>query len=159
MAAVPLQVVVLVQAVLEVVVLVVGAAVDLGVQGDHCLLSSPSAHLGAAAGVLAEELALVAVLAPAVLAPAVQAPAVQAQVALAPAVQAQVALAPAALAQVALAPAALAQVALAQVMVRHHRHRQRNQTQPQSRLQAIWIATKSQTLEMVRSDPALNQLG
>ena len=141
--------VVLVQAVLEVVVLVVGAAVDLGVQGDHCLLSSPSAHLGAAAGVLAEELALVAVLAPAVLAPAVQAPAVQAQVALAPA----------ALAQVALAPAALAQVALAQVMVRHHRHRQRNQTQPQSRLQAIWIATKSQTLEMVRSDPALNQLG
>ena len=149
MAAVPLQVVVLVQAVLEVVVLVVGAAVDLGVQGDHCLLSSPSAHLGAAAGVLAEELALVAVLAPAVLAPAVQAPAVQAQVALAPAVQAQV----------ALAPAALAQVALAQVMVRHHRHRQRNQTQPQSRLQAIWIATKSQTLEMVRSDPALNQLG
>ena len=159
MAAVPLQVVVLVQAVLEVVVLVVGAAVDLWVQGDHCLLSSPSAHLGAAAGVLAEELALVAVLAPAVLAPAVQAPAVQAQVALAPAVQAQVALAPAALAQVALAPAALAQVALAQVMVRHHRHRQRNQTQPQSRLQAIWIATKSQTLEMVRSDPALNQLG
>ncbi len=164
MAAVPLQVVVLVQAVLEVVVLVVGAAVDLGVQGDHCLLSSPSAHLGAAAGVLAEELALVAVLAPAVLAPAVlapavQAPAVQAQVALAPAALAQVALAPAALAQVALAPAALAQVALAQVMVRHHRHRQRNQTQPQSRLQAIWIATKSQTLEMVRSDPALNQLG
>ena len=148
--AVPLQVAaVLVQAVPEVVVLVVGAAVDLGVQGDHCLLSSPSAHLGAAAGVLAEELALVAVLAPAVLAPAVLAPAVQAPAVLAPAVQAQVALA-----QVALAPAALAQV-----MVRHHRHRQRNQTQPQSRLQAIWIATKSQTLEMVRSDPALNQLG
>ena len=132
MVAVPLQVAaVLVQAVPEVVVLVVGAAVDLGVQGDHCSPSSPSARLGAVADVRAEELALVAVLAPAAQAQALVVP----------------------------DPVALAQVALAQVMVRHHRHRQRNQTQPQSRLQAIWIATKSQTLEMVRSDPALNQLG
>ena len=52
-----------------------------------------------------------------------------------------------------------AQVAPAQVMVRRHRHRQRIQIRPQSRYQAIWIATKSQTLKMVRSDPVLNQLG
>ena len=126
-----------------------GAEVVQAVQGDHCSPSSPSVRLGAAAGVLAEELALVAVLAP-----AVQAPAVQAQVVLAPAVQAQVALAPA-----ALAPAVQAQVVPAQVMVRHHRHRQRNQTQPQSRLQAIWIITKSRMSMMVRSVVAANKLG
>ena len=136
-----------------------GAEVVQAVQGDHCSPSSPSVRLGAAAGVLAEELALVAVLAP-----AVQAPAVQAQVVLAPAVQAQVVLAPAVQAQVALAPAALApavqaQVVPAQVMVRHHRHRQRNQTQPQSRLQAIWIITKSRMSMMVRSVVAANKLG
>ena len=122
------------------VVLVVGGEVALEVQAGHCSPSSPSAHLGGVVGVLAEELARAVV---------VPAQAVPAQVVPAQAVPAQV----------VPAQVAPAQVAPAQVMVRRHRHRQRIQIRPQSRYQAIWIATKSQTLKMVRSDPVLNQLG
>ena len=155
MAAVPLQVAaVLVQAVPEVVVLVVGAAVDLGVQGDHCSPSSPSARLGAVADVRAEELALVAVLAPAAQAQALVVPD-------------PVAPAPAVLAQV-LADAPVPGVALSQAMVRTahtaiHRpvrqSRQVIQIRPQSRHRAIWITTKSQTVMTVHSAVAVNQLG
>ena len=166
MVAVPLQVAaVLVQAVPEVVVLVVGAAVDLGVQGDHCSPSSPSARLGAAVGVLAEELALVAVLAPAAQALALVVPD--------PVVLAQVVPDPVALAQVVPALAVLAEapvpgVALSQAMVRTaptaiHRpvrqSRQVIQIRPQSRHRAIWITTKSQTVMTVHSAVAVNQLG
>ena len=127
------------------VVLVVGGEVALEVQAGLCSPSSPSAHLGGVVGVLAEELARAVV---------VPAQAVPAQVVPAQAVPAQVVPA-----QVVPAQVAPAQVAPAQVMVRRHRHRQRIQIRPQSRYQAIWIATKSQTLKMVRSDPVLNQLG
>lgn len=175
MVAVPLQVAaVLVQAVPEVVVLVVGAAVDLGVQGDHCSPSSPSARLGAVADVRAEELALVAVLAPAAQAQAlvVPDPVALAQVALAqvvpdPVAPDPVAPAPAVLAQV-LADAPVPGVALSQAMVRTahtaiHRpvrqSRQVIQIRPQSRHRAIWITTKSQTVMTVHSAVAVNQLG
>ena len=127
------------------VVLVVGGEVALEVQAGLCSPSSPSAHLGGVVGVLAEELAR-AVVVPAQVVPAQVAPA-------------QVAPAQVVPAQVVPAQVAPAQVAPAQVMVRRHRHRQRIQIRPQSRYQAIWIATKSQTLKMVRSDPVLNQLG
>ena len=137
------------------VVLVVGGEVALEVQAGHCSPSSPSAHLGGVVGVLAEELArAVVVPAQAVPAQVVPAQAVPAQVVPAQVVPAQVVPA-----QVVPAQVAPAQVAPAQVMVRRHRHRQRIQIRPQSRYQAIWIATKSQTLKMVRSDPVLNQLG
>ena len=170
MVAVPLQVAaVLVQAVPEVVVLVVGAAVDLGVQGDHCSPSSPSARLGAVADVRAEELALVAVLAPAAQAQAlvVPDPVALAQVALAQVVPDPVAPAPAVLAQV-LADAPVPGVALSQAMVRTahtaiHRpvrqSRQVIQIRPQSRHRATWITTKSQTVMTVHSAVAVNQLG
>ncbi len=137
------------------VVLVVGGEVALEVQAGLCSPSSPSAHLGGVVGVLAEELArAVVVPAQAVPAQVVPAQAVPAQVVPAQVVPAQVVPA-----QVVPAQVAPAQVAPAQVMVRRHRHRQRIQIRPQSRYQAIWIATKSQTLKMVRSDPVLNQLG
>ncbi len=132
------------------VVLVVGGEVALEVQAGLCSPSSPSAHLGGVVGVLAEELARAVV---------VPAQAVPAQVVPAQAVPAQVVPAQVVPAQVVPAQVAPAQVAPAQVMVRRHRHRQRIQIRPQSRYQAIWIATKSQTLKMVRSDPVLNQLG
>ena len=137
------------------VVLVVGGEVALEVQAGLCSPSSPSAHLGGVVGVLAEELArAVVVPAQAVPAQVVPAQAVPAQVVPAQVVPAQVVPA-----QVVPAQVVPAQVAPAQVMVRRHRHRQRIQIRPQSRYQAIWIATKSQTLKMVRSDPVLNQLG
>ena len=132
------------------VVLVVGGEVALEVQAGLCSPSSPSAHLGGVVGVLAEELARAVV---------VPAQAVPAQVVPAQAVPAQVVPAQVVPAQVVPAQVVPAQVAPAQVMVRRHRHRQRIQIRPQSRYQAIWIATKSQTLKMVRSDPVLNQLG
>ena len=142
------------------VVLVVGGEVALEVQAGLCSPSSPSAHLGGVVGVLAEELArAVVVPAQAVPAQVVPAQAVPAQVVPAQVVPAQVVPAQVVPAQVVPAQVAPAQVAPAQVMVRRHRHRQRIQIRPQSRYQAIWIATKSQTLKMVRSDPVLNQLG
>ena len=164
MAAVPLQVAVVpVRTVAEVFLQVVGAEVLLAVQGDHCSPSSPSARLGAAVGVLAEELALVAVLAPAPVALAQVAPAqvAPAQVAPALAVLAQV------LAQV-LADAPVPGVALSRAMVRTahtaihqpvHQSRQVIQIRPLSRHRAIWITTKSQTVMTVRSAVAVNQLG
>ena len=149
---------------------VVGAEVLLAVQGDHCSPSSPSAPLGAAVGVLAEELALVAVLAPAAqalalalaLALVVPDPVVLAQVAPDPAAQAL-----AVLAQV-LADAPVPGVALCRVVVRTahtaiHRPVRQNrrvaQIRRQSRHRAIWITTKSQTVMTVHSAVVVNQLG
>lgn len=170
MAAAPLQVAAVpVRTVAEVCHQVVGAEVLLAVQGDHCSPSSPSARLGAAVGVLAEELALVAVLAPAAqaLALVVPDPVVLAQVVPDPVALAQVVPALAVLAQV-LADAPVPGVALSQAMVRTahtaiHRPVRQNrrvaQIRRQSRHRAIWITTKSQTVMTVHSAVAVNQLG
>ena len=62
---------------------------------------------------------------------------------------------------VAVAPLRRAMVRMAHMAIhqRVHQSRQLIQIRPQSRHRAIWITTKSQTVKMVRSAVAANQLG
>ena len=145
------------------VVLVVGGEVALEVQAGHCSPSSPSARQGGVAGARAEELArAVAVLALAVapapaapdLAVVVQGPALE--VAPAPVVALAVEAHWVAVAAFRPAMVRMAHMAIHQ---RVHHSRQVIQIRPQSRHRAIWITTKSQTVKMVRSAVAANQLG
>ena len=62
---------------------------------------------------------------------------------------------------VAVAPLRRAMVRMAHMAIhqRVHQSRQLIQIRPQSRHRATWITTKSQTVKMVRSAVAANQLG
>ena len=149
------------------VVLVVGGEVALEVQAGLCSPSSPSAHLGGVVGVRVEELARAAAVLALEVAPVEVAPdpaAPDLVVVQDPALEAALAPVVALAAEahwVAVAPLRRAMVRMAHMAIhqRVHQSRQVIQIRPQSRHRATWITTKSQTVKMVRSAVAANQLG